>query len=386
MPFSRPRALFAAALLALFLLCALLAACTLRSSAFDVHGRGLFDLCETQGIFPVSAEEAAGVVEKLSPKLQQASSFTDFSFAIEQSLAHAGRRKPANIALKGSKMSVTYGQLADSLRHLQSLLPRLDRNPQLLATEFSWYRVGPDFGITGYYEPTLMASRTKSDKFYYPLYAMPKDVKKGKGYHTRHDIDRKGALSGRGLELAWVDSEVDAFFLHVQGSGRLQFPDGSTSHVLYAGKNNRSYTSLGRVMREEGLLQPGEVTMPSIRRVLAENPDKQDELLDRNASYVFFHEASKGPLGAMGYPLTPWVSIATDTNVLPAGSLTVLITPLPDAAGEYTKPFHGLMLPQDRGGAIKGNRVDIFCGPGDEAAHIAGHLDVRGAVYVLLKK
>ena len=386
MPFCSRRIFSATVLPALFLLTSLLAACSLGSSAFDVHGRGLFTLCEDQGIFPVSADEAAAVVRKLSPAVQKAGSFADFAYAVDQSLTYIAKRKPASIALQGSQVFITNGQLAESLRHLQSLLPKLDNNLQLLATEFTWYRIGPDFGITGYYEPTLRASRSKSEEFYYPLYAMPKDVRKGKAYHTRHDIDRKGALAGRGLELAWVDSEVDAFFLHVQGSGRLLFADGSVSHVLYAGKNNRSYTSLGRVMKEEGLLQAGEVTMPAIRRILAENPDLQADLLDRNASYVFFREANQGPLGAMGYPLTPWISIATDTRVLPAGSLAVLVTPLPDASGNYTKPFHGLVLPQDRGGAIKGNRVDIFCGPDEEAAHTAGHLDARGAVYVLVKK
>ena len=386
MPPCRPQAPSVLTFLALALLSTLLAACTIHSSAFDSQGRGLFTLCEDQGIFPVSAEEAAAVAKQLAPHLQKASSFAEFAFAVDQSLAHASKRKPATVAMSGKNLSITYGKITDSLTHLKSLLPKLDTNPQLLATEFSWFRIGPDFGITGYYEPTLRASRTKTAEFYYPLYSMPKDVQKGKTYHTRHQIDRKGAIAGRGLEIAWVDSEVDAFFLHVQGSGRLLFPDGSTSHILYAGKNNRSYTSLGRVMKEEGLLQAGDVTMPSIRRVLAENPDRQAELLDRNASYVFFREASKGPLGAMGYPLTPWVSIATDPRVLPAGALAVLISPLPDASGNYSRSFHGLVLPQDRGGAIKGNRVDIFFGPDEEAAHLAGHLDARGAVYVLVKK
>ena len=205
-------------------------------------------------------------------------------------------------------------------------------------------------------------------------------------YHTRQTIDRKGVLAGRGLEIAWVSSETDAFFLHIQGSGRLLFPDGSVSHVLYAGKNNRAYVPLGRVMRDRGMLDPDNVSMQSIRQCLLENPDKCAELFDTNPSYVFFREAAQGPIGAMGSTLTPWVSTATDRKTLPHGSLVFAIVPLPDAAGKPAVPFYGLTLPQDTGGAIKGNRIDLFCGAGDQGAHNAGYLNARGAVYILVKK
>ena len=215
---------------------------------------------------------------------------------------------------------------------------------------------------------------------------MPSDLKAGKAYHTRNEIDRKGVLAGRGLEIAWVHSEMDAFFLHIQGSGRLVYDDGGVSHVLYAGKNNRPYVPIGRVMRDRGLLDPDNVNMRTIRECLLGNPDKCAELYDSNPSYVFFREAPKGPLGAMGRPLTPYVSIATDRSVLPHGSLTCSVTPLPDATGNPNRGFYGLTLPQDTGGAIRNKRIDLFCGPGDEAAHNAGYMNYKGAVYILVKK
>jgi membrane-bound lytic murein transglycosylase A len=217
-----------------------------------------------------------------------------------------------------------------------------------------------------------------------PTIRLPPDLRPGVPYHTRHDIDRRRVLAGRGLELAWVQSETDAFFLQVQGSGRLAFPDGSVTHVLYAGKNNRPYRSLGRILREKGLLAPKEINMFSLRRVLEENPGQRAALLDQNPSYVFFRTSADGPYGAMGHPLTPWVSLASDRKTLPHGLLTFLILSLPDADGPRT--FHALTLPQDTGGAITGRRLDLFCGPGREAEYTAAHLNAPAAVHILTAK
>ena len=349
-------------------------------------GPPIFTPLEQKGAFALSPREAESLALKMSVQYQGLRSWRELSFAVSQSLAYASSRPAGNAAVSLPGLNLSYGQLSASLRHLQDILPKLDSYPGLLAKDFTWYRIGPDFGFTGYYEPTLRASRTKSARYYYPIYRMPPDLRAGKPYHTRQAIDRKGALAGRGLEIAWVDSEADAFFLHIQGSGRLSFEDGSVTHVLYAGKNNRSYVPLGRVMRDRGMLEPDNVNMQSIRQCLVENPEKCSALFDTNPSYIFFREASKGPIGAMGRPLTPWVSTATDRGVLPHGSLIFTILPLPDAAGKPNKPFYGLTLPQDTGGAIKGSRIDLFCGAGENAAHTAGYLNSKGAVYILVKK
>ena len=346
----------------------------------------LFTPLAESKVMTVSPREAESLSLKMERRTQGLNSWKDLDFALSQSLAHASSRPAGLVAVDKPGLRLTYGDLAATLTHLRSILPRLDSYPGLLARDFTWYRIGPDFGLTGYYEPTLAASRKKSSRYYYPLYKLPPDLRKGKAYHTRNAIDRKGALAGRNLELAWVDSETDAFFLHIQGSGRLLFEDGTVKHALYHGKNNRAYRPLGRIMRDEGLLEPDNITMQSIRKVLEEYPQRNAELFDQNPSYIFFRESDKGPYGAMGRPLTPWVSTASDRQSMPHGVLNFLIAPLPDAQGNMTKPFYGLTLPQDVGGAIKGNRLDLFCGPGQNAEHTAGHLNVRGAVYILVKK
>ncbi len=345
----------------------------------------LFSPLYESGVFPVPEKEAREQVRKLSPASQGLKSWRDMDFAVAQSLAVASARPAGQTAVDRPGLRVTWGELARTLGALQRLLPQLDAKPELLATSFRWLRLGPDFSFTGYYEPTLQASRRPTAACPYPLYRVPPDLRKGVPYHAREAIDRKGALRGRNLEIAWVD-ETDAFFLHVQGSGRLRFPDGSVTHVLYADKNNRSYASLGRIMKEEGLLPEGGVNMKAIREYLAAHPGDRTRLFDQNPSYVFFREAAKGPLGGMGKPLTPWVSLAVDRSVVPYGSLTMVTLPLPDLDGRHTKPFYALTLPQDTGGAIKGYRMDLFCGPGDLAAHTAGHLDIKGSLYLLLAK
>lgn len=380
------RLLLAAALLPLL---SLVNGCAIAPRGDGGGGRPtvrLFSPMNRDGVAILSPSEAESLALKMELRSQGLSSWRDLDFAVSQSLAFASSKASDATALDRQGLRVSYGQLAESLRHLKLILPRLDAYPGLLAKDFTWYRIGPDFGFTGYYEPTLQASRTRSAKYAHALYRKPPDLKKGKAYYSRNAIDRKGALAGRGLELAWVSSDIDAFFLHIQGSGRLRFENGSVSHVLYADKNNHAYNALGRIMKERGLLAPDNVNMQSIRRYLEEHPGEKAELFDQNPSYVFFRESDKGPYGAMGRPLTPWVSTAVDRKVLPHGSLTFIIVPLPDRDGNMLRPFYGLTLPQDVGGAIKNNRMDFFCGAGPEAEHTAGFLNAQGAVYVLVKK
>ncbi|CAK7057176.1 MAG: hypothetical protein DELT_01283 [Desulfovibrio sp.] len=345
----------------------------------------LFVPLETHGAFVLSDAEAARAAASLSPKSQGLSSWRDIEEALGRSLSFVTAKPATATALSFPGLTATWGELAQSLRTMQRLLPHLDANPDLLVQSFRWVRLGPDFSFTGYYEPTLLASKTRTAKLSQPLYKKPPALKSGRLYYTRNEIDRNGALRGKNLEIAYVD-ETDAFFLHIQGSGRLKFPDGSIIHVLYAGKNNRKYVSLGRVMKERGILPENGVSMQAIRKYLAENPQHRAALFDENPSYVFFRPETYGPIGSMGRVLTPWVSLAVDRRVMPQGSLTMVTAPLPGPDGQHTKPFTALTLPQDSGGAIKGHRMDLFCGAGDEAEHVAGHLDVKGAVYILLPR
>ncbi len=358
------------------------------SSASTTASRGaplprFFTPLETGDTIELTAQQAREAARLLVPASQGLRSWKDLTFPVDQSLSAIAGKTGSALARPG--LTVTWEDLAAGLALLKSLLPRLDADPTLLASSFRWVRLGPDFEFTGYYEPTLQARRRPEKGLAYPLYRVPPDLKKNLPYHDRAAIDRKGVLTGKGLEIAYVD-ETDAYFLHVQGSGRLSFPDGTSTHVLYAGKNNREYVSLARVMREEGLLPEGGSSMKAIRGYLAANPHERSRLFDQNPSYVFFREAERGPIGGMGRPLTPYVSTAVDRRILPYGALTMVSLPLPDRDGKPAIPFHALTLPQDTGGAIKGHRIDLFCGPGDIAAHIAGHLDANGAVYLLLPR
>ena len=345
----------------------------------------LFAPLENYDAIPLDDDDVLALVRQLSPAAQGLASWRDLEAPVNLSLAHARKRPPRDTAFSFGETRATWEELALGLERLKALLPRLDANPELLVAAFRWVRLGPDFSFTGYYEPTLNASHRPTRALPHPLYRRPPDLRKGVPYHTRNAIDRRGALRGRKLEIAYVD-ETDAYFLQVQGSGRLKYPDGTVTHVLYAGKNNRSYASLGRIMKERGLLPEDGVNMKAIRAYLAQNPHMRASLFDQNPSYVFFRKETFGPIGSMGSVVTPWVSLAVDRSVIPHGALTMILAPIPDADGKHTRPFPALTLPQDTGGAIRGHRVDLFCGSGDEAEHVAGHLDVKGAVYILLPK
>jgi membrane-bound lytic murein transglycosylase A len=335
----------------------------------------------------LTREEARGLALEFSPLAQGLGSWEDLSFALRQSLDYLKFRPESGVALTlpgQNPLRLDWGDLRAGLERLLEILPYLEVNPGLLADEFIWLRLSPEFGFTAYYEPTLEADYRAGAVYRHPLYAPPPDLKPGVPYHDRRAIDRWKVLSGRGLEIAWARDEVDVFFLQIQGSGRLVFTDGSEKHVLYAGKNGHPYVPLGRELLARGLLSPDKVNMPGIRGILAANPEQLGDLLDLNPSYVFFRLEDSGPVGGMGRILTPGVSLAVDPAVLPYGSLLFFQTVLPDSSGEHTRKLAALGLPQDKGGAIRGRRVDLFLGAGKEAEHVAGHLNSAGVLYLLL--
>ena len=263
--------------------------------------------------------------------------------------------------------------------------------------------------ITGYYEPLLKGSWERSEEYQYPLYGVPEDLLvvdlgavypqlkgmrlRGKlvgnkvvPYHDRAQLDDDQELL-QGAEILWVNSSVDLFFLHVQGSGLVEFADGSIAAVGYAEQNGHPYQSIGRVLIEMGELEKEEVTLFTIRDWLKTNPDRLDEVLSKNPSYVFFElrdAQANGPTGALNVALTPRRSIAVDRNVIPLGAPVWLQTTLPN---EAQSPLNQLMLAQDTGGAIKGHvRADVFWGRGDEAEEMAGLMKQQGKLFVLLPR
>jgi membrane-bound lytic murein transglycosylase A len=240
---------------------------------------------------------------------------------------------------------------------------------------------------TGYYEPVIPVSRMRTPEFSQPVYSTPKDLAAGKRrakkrYHDRAAIDKGGVLQGKGLEMAWMDP-AEAFFLQVQGSGRLHFDDGGEAYVNYAAQNRHKYVSIARIMREQGLLEEGKSGMSAIKAWLRSHPERQEEIFMHNQSYVFFRWGIK-PKGAMGYAVHPWVSLAVSRSCIPLGAVVAYGVNLPEEGG--SQPLRGIGLAQDVGGAIKGQRIDIFCGEGSRAEHIAGRLDAQGEAWVLLAK
>ncbi|MDH3745155.1 MAG: MltA domain-containing protein [Acidobacteriota bacterium] len=287
--------------------------------------------------------------------------------------------------------------------------------------------------FTGYFEPTLQGSRSRQAGFDTPLYLRPPelvDVDLGKfrddlrgrrvagtvgggrlePFADRDEIER-GALAGRGLELLWVDNPVDAFFLQIQGSGRVELFEGGSVRVGYAGQNGHRYYAIGRELVERGELELKAVSMQSIRGWLEDNPAEAAAVMATNASYVFFRELQEsGPVGSLGVTLIPERSVAIDKKFLPLGVPLWIDTTLPseslasvdalavtergsDAEDAQVLPtsiqaaYRRLMVAHDTGGAIRGPvRADLFWGPGERAAEIAGRMRQEGRLWLLLPR
>jgi membrane-bound lytic murein transglycosylase A len=263
----------------------------------------------------------------------------------------------------------------------------------------------PEGLFTGYYEAELDGARQPDARHTVPLYRRPDDLVtvdlgqfradlKGRRiagrvadgrllpYAARAAID-KGALKDRGLELLWVDDTVDAFFLHIQGSGRVRMKDGSVVRVGYDGHNGHSYYAIGRELVRRGVMEVKDVSMQSIRRWLEDHPAEAEGVMARNAAYIFFRELEgDGPIGALGVALTPERSLAVDKTYLPLGAPLWLDTTEPDG-----KAFRRLMVAQDTGGAIRGPvRGDVFWGFGQTAADKAGKMRQPGRTWILLPR
>ena len=356
------------------------------------------------GYYKIDSSEVQGLINRLYTQAGPGFSWMDLEKGIRHNIQYLSRKSGDGIAAKYGKFKITWDMLRQTNEDFLNILPRLDTEPELLAENFVWYALSPRTLLTGYYEPYLEASLTPDPRFPYPLYSVPADLKKvdlgefhhrWKGqkllfrvdgdtivpYYNRDEIDFKGVLAGRGLEIAWVKDLVDVFILQIQGSGRLILPDGSIKHVLYAGKNGLKYVSLGKILIQRGLLPKEGMSMQKIREFLAQNPQLVEELLNTNPSYVFFKLDDEGPFGSMAAPLTPMASIATDTRVLPSGALAMLTTRLPVADADIKEPMAKIVMAQDRGGAIKGTRVDLFCGSGPDAEFLAGHLNSWSHIY-----
>ena len=244
-------------------------------------------------------------------------------------------------------------------------------------------RDGQPAKFTGYFEPELDGSRVQTERFRYPVYRQPREAKLSNPWLTRRDIETTGVLTGRGLEIAWVDDPVELFFLQIQGSGRIRLPDGSHIRVGYGGSNGHDYRSIGVEMARRGYLSIHQASATTIRNWVKSNPDRGREVLHHNPSYVFFREIrdvspEEGPKGAMNRSITARRSVAIDPKYVPLGAPVWI-------EKNGANPMRRLMVAQDTGSVIKGaQRADIFMGTGDAAGQDAATMKDGGRMVVLM--
>lgn len=267
--------------------------------------------------------------------------------------------------------------------------------------------------VTAFYEPEVEVSAEPSDEFRFPFYRRPPDLididdtnrpegfdptyafarqtKEGIGYYPRREAIDKGYLAGKGLEIAWAKSKVDVFFAHVQGAARLVYPDGRIRRITYAAKAGHPFTGIGRYLVDVGEIPLADVSMQSIRAWLADHPERGDQVLWQNRSYIFFREApveglEHGPIAAAKVPLEAMRSLAVDrlihTFSTPFFIRSPSLTHLTDGV-----PFARLMMALDTGTAITGPaRGDIFTGSGFEAGELAGNVRNDADFVILIPK
>ena len=252
--------------------------------------------------------------------------------------------------------------------------------------------------FTGYFVPQLRGSLRPGPRFRVPVYGLPNDLVKRNGqsgrlvngqllpYYQRADIVA-GALAGKGLELLWVDSDIDAFFMEIQGSGQVLMDDGSIRHLSFAGKNGHGYYAIGKTLVDRGEITRENLSMQTIRDWIIRHPQEGRDLMLLNPSYVFFKfgdaRTIDGPIGSMNVPLTAGYSLAVDKHYLPLGVPLWLDAEHPASQRRLQR----LVMAQDTGGAIKGViRGDVFWGTGEQAGDLAGGMKSRGRYFLLVPR
>lgn len=256
--------------------------------------------------------------------------------------------------------------------------------------------------ITGYYEPLLYGSRTQTETYKYPIYKMPKDLvtinleqfsselpkKRLMGkivenkfipYDTREEVNKREDLEA----ICYVDNKVDLFFLHIQGSGRVQLDTNETINIGYGGQNGREYFAIGKQLVADKEIEQEKISLQTIRQWLENNPEKSDTILNLNKSYIFFEESNTSASGSLGVELVEKRNIAVDTSIIPLGYPVFLKTTNPLTKEKINR----LVVAADTGGAIKGEiRADFFCGFGKKAEELAGVMKEEGEMYIFIPK
>ncbi|NLQ18512.1 murein transglycosylase A [Marinomonas sp. M1K-6] len=355
----------------------LLASCSLteidHSNDFENNGRDVTAL----------KRDSLYLKESLPPGLP----YPDESFqsGLAQQIAYLNRIKEKDYLLKNTQTSVADLKLV--AQEIDQWLNNPAQQPQLVAHQIAGQDQRGNVQITGYYVPILPVRHQPDDTYRYPLYRKP-TLRDAEGkYPSREAIDFENALAGQGLEIAYTADLVDNFFLHVQGSGVVEYEDGERKLLSWGGVNGHPYRSLGKELIERGEIDRADISAQSIRQWLLEHPERKREILSTNPSYLFFSEGPQHPVGAANVPLTPLYSAAVDPSVIPLGAILLAQVPKLDTYGNLIGHEFRLLLAQDKGGAIKGpGHIDWYQGIGEEAHFHAGQLKHFGKVWLLLPK
>jgi len=341
--------------------------------------------------------------------------------SIEKSLLFYSR-VPAESRYPLGSSTCTADELKATLVSLREILQSCESDEcrkMKIAATFDFYKAaGRDQRgtvlFTGYFQPVLQGSLEKTDSYPFPLYGPPEEtvvihlgkfsekfegetltgrLQKGEvvPHYSREDIDGKGILQGRKLEIAWAADPVELFFLHIQGSGIMELPDGRTIRVGYARSNGRPFRGLAKVLLERGKITEREMSHEYIKTWLLDHPEERAEMMQQNPSYVFFRILDGENVGSHNVPLTSGRSIATDPRYFPKGAPALIRLRKPVFSEEDNRvdwvPFSRFVLNQDAGGAIKGTgRVDLYCGTGSDAERVAGSIKEQGELYFIIKK
>ena len=398
--------------------------------------------------YQVSSDPARALtlVDKKSfPTFADDLSLDSLRQALDRNLEFLAGREPETIIHFGPE-SFTVRQMLESQQQLRRFIEKPVSAMELnhyLQTHFSVLEAGVagfqrqgKILVTGYYVPVLHGSRHQSSRFCRPLYKRPDDLvsislaefgfwkrrrkssvllrwllnlggqpalpirvfgrltadRKVIPYFSRQEIDYEKVLDGRQLELVWLDDDIERFFLHIQGTGRIILAEGGEIMVGYAAANGHPYHSIGAWLIRHGYMERETVTMPAIRDFIQDHPEMAAKIFTANPSYVFFRELpDHEPLGCWQIPLTAGRSIASDKSLFPAGGLAYLLTEMPEFSADGSvaswSPSGRLVLNQDTGGAIKGSgRVDLFCGVGKKAEQVAGVMKQPGRLFFLAPK
>lgn len=346
-----------------------------------------------------------GLDEQIWGKNDQEGDWRAILHSIDHSLRYLQSPAAAKAYRRYPVKGITRDRVQRSLLRFRHLVRTSATPAELQAAvkrEFTFYQSIGQNGkgnvlFTAYYEPIHQASLVPTAEYRYPLYRLPSNFKQWrKPHYTRMQLEGKDGLLGaksllRGLEIVWLRDRLEAFLAQIQGSARLQLPDGRMITVGYAGKTNYPYTSIGKELAKDGKLPLSGLTLPVMLDYFTRFPFELNNYLPRHRGFVFFRETHGAPaIGSLGIPVTAERSIATDKSLMPPGALALMHTQLPFAnqlgSMEY-RTVSRYVLDQDTGSAIKGpGRVDYFMGTGKLAGDRAGITGSRGQLYYLLLK